>query len=83
MFEDTSGFRTGFKGLYTEVTYGVAYKPCNGLIIRPSIRYDNNSKSTGVGRQPNPVHRGDGCDPAVVSEILEVEPSPPIGFSFR
>lgn len=45
VFEDTSGFRTGFSGLYTEVTYGVAYKAMNGLIIRPSIRYDNNSES--------------------------------------
>jgi len=45
VFEDTSGFRTGFKGLYTELTYGVAYKAKDGLIIRPSIRYDNNSES--------------------------------------
>ncbi len=45
VFEDTSGFRTGFKGLYTEVTYGVSYKPYNSLMIRPSVRYDNNSQS--------------------------------------
>jgi hypothetical protein len=45
LFEDTSGFRTGFKGLYTEATYGLTYKAMDGLLIRPSIRYDNNSQS--------------------------------------
>ena len=45
VFDDAQGFRTGFKGLYTELTYGVAYKPCDSLIIRPSVRYDNNSQS--------------------------------------
>lgn len=45
VFEDTQGARTGFSGLYTEVTYGVAYKPCQSVIIRPSVRYDNNSQS--------------------------------------
>lgn len=45
VFEDTSGFRTGFKGLYSEVTYGVNYKPISALILRPSIRYDNNAQS--------------------------------------
>ena len=45
VFEDTSGFRTGFKGLYTELTYGVAYKATDSLWIRPSVRYDNNSQS--------------------------------------
>ncbi len=43
VFEDTKGFRTGTKGLYTEVTYGLAYAPKPGLIFRPSVRYDNNS----------------------------------------
>jgi hypothetical protein len=49
VFEDTSGFRTGFKGLYSEVTYGVTYKAGkNGwLWLRPSVRYDNNA-NTGV-----------------------------------
>jgi len=45
VFEDTSGFRTGFKGLYTEVTYGVTYKPVNWLYVRPSVRYDNNANT--------------------------------------
>lgn len=45
LFEDTKGFRTGFKGLYTEVTYGMAYAPMPGLIFRPSVRYDHNNDS--------------------------------------
>ena len=45
MFNDQQGVRTGFSGLYTEVTYGVAYKPMPGIIIRPSARYDNNANS--------------------------------------
>ena len=45
VFEDTSGFRTGFKGLYTEVTYGVTVKATDSLLIRPSVRYDNNANS--------------------------------------
>ena len=45
VFDDQQGVRTGFRGLYTEVTYGVAYKPLPGVIIRPSVRYDNNANS--------------------------------------
>ncbi|HJZ59651.1 MAG TPA: outer membrane beta-barrel protein [Gemmataceae bacterium] len=45
LFEDTKGVRTGFEGLYTEVTYGVAWKVMPGLILRPSVRYDNNNVS--------------------------------------
>ncbi|MBX9579484.1 MAG: porin, partial [Gemmataceae bacterium] len=45
VFNDTTGFRTGYEGLYTEVTYGVAWKPCPGLLIRPSVRYDYNGYS--------------------------------------
>lgn len=45
VFEDSQGVRTGFRGLYTEVTYGATYKPVNWLYLRPSVRYDNNSTS--------------------------------------
>ncbi|MCQ8780348.1 porin, partial [Escherichia coli] len=45
VFNDTTGFRTGFEGLYTEITYGIAWKPCPGLLIRPSVRYDYNGYS--------------------------------------
>lgn len=46
VFNDSTGFRTGFRGVYTEMTYGVAWKPVPGLILRPSVRYDYN----GSGR---------------------------------
>jgi hypothetical protein len=45
VFEDTDGVRTGFKGLYTEATLGVAWTPTPGVILRPSIRYDYNADS--------------------------------------
>jgi hypothetical protein len=45
VFNDQEGARTGFAGLYTEVTYGLAFKVADGLIVRPSVRYDNNSKT--------------------------------------
>lgn len=45
VFNDSTGFRTGFEGLYTEITYGIAWKPCPGLLIRPSVRYDYNGYS--------------------------------------
>lgn len=45
VFNDSTGFRTGSKGVYTEATYGVAWKPVPGLILRPSVRYDYNGTS--------------------------------------
>ncbi|HYH67175.1 MAG TPA: outer membrane beta-barrel protein [Urbifossiella sp.] len=45
LFDDTDGFRTGFRGLYTSATYGLAYKPLPGLMVRPFARYDNNNRT--------------------------------------
>ena len=45
LFNDTTGFRTGFEGLYTEVTYGVGWTPVPGLLLRPSVRYDHNNQT--------------------------------------
>lgn len=45
LFNDPQGFRTGFKGLYTEVTTGLAYKPLDWLIFRPGVRYDVNDRT--------------------------------------
>jgi hypothetical protein len=45
LFNDTSGFRTGSKGLYTAVTTGVAWKPVDWLIFRPGVRYDVNDRT--------------------------------------
>jgi hypothetical protein len=53
LFEDTKGFRTGSKGLYTEVTYGVAYAPVRSVIFRPSVRYDHNNTSAPFEGKPN------------------------------
>lgn len=44
-FNDSTGFRTGASGLYTEITYGVQWKPVPWLYLRPSVRYDNNASS--------------------------------------
>lgn len=45
LFDDAQGARTGFKGLYTAATYGLAWKPVPGLIVRPFARYDNNNRT--------------------------------------
>jgi hypothetical protein len=42
LFQDEDGYRTGTRGLYTSVTYGITWKPYQGLWIRPEARYDNN-----------------------------------------
>ena len=44
-FDDIDGNRTGFKGLYTALTAGLNFQPRKDIILRPEIRYDNNSKS--------------------------------------
>lgn len=53
LFEDTKGVRTGSKGLYTEVTYGVAYSPVRSLMLRPTVRYDHNNTSRPFDGKPN------------------------------
>jgi hypothetical protein len=44
-FVDEKGVRTGFEGLYTEVTAIAAYTPKDWLILRPFVRYDYNADS--------------------------------------
>jgi hypothetical protein len=44
-FDDIQGQRTGFRGLYTTVTAGVAYKANRAIIFRPEVRYDYNADS--------------------------------------
>jgi hypothetical protein len=41
-FDDNDGVRTGFAGLYSGTTLGVAFNPFRALIVRPSVRYDHN-----------------------------------------
>ena len=44
LFKDEDGYRTGTSGLYTEVTYGVTWKPNESVWIRPEVRYDHNDR---------------------------------------
>lgn len=44
-FNDPQGNRTGFKGLYTDVTAGLNFKLRKGLIVRPELRYDYSDES--------------------------------------
>ncbi len=44
-FDDFQGQRTGFEGLYTVITAGLAWKPCRAITMRPEIRFDYNSES--------------------------------------
>lgn len=45
LFDDSQGQRTGFDGLYTEITAGFQYRPIPALLIRPEVRYDYNNTS--------------------------------------
>jgi hypothetical protein len=45
-FDDFQGARTGFEGLYTAITAGMAFKPSKGVWIRPEVRFDYNGDST-------------------------------------
>lgn len=44
-FEDAQGERTGFSGLYTALTAGLAFRPVKDVLFRPEIRYDYNEES--------------------------------------
>ncbi len=56
LFDDYEGSRTGFKGLYTEVTGGLAVKLRPGLIIRPELRYDWNGQARAFNPGVDPSH---------------------------
>jgi hypothetical protein len=44
-FDDCQGQRTGFEGLYTTFTAGLAFKPIKDIWLRPEVRYDYNGDS--------------------------------------
>jgi hypothetical protein len=44
-FDDAQGQRTGFEGLYTAFTAGLAFRPRKDVIVRPELRYDYNADS--------------------------------------
>lgn len=45
LFDDFQGQRTGFAGLYTVLTAGLAFKPWKSVIVRPELRFDYNGES--------------------------------------
>lgn len=45
LFDDFKGQRTGFAGLYTDVTGGVQIQLTNRIRFRPELRFDNNASS--------------------------------------
>lgn len=49
-FDDCDGQRTGFAGLYTALTAGVAWKPKDWLIVRPEVRVDHNEAKPFEGK---------------------------------
>ena len=56
LFDDYEGSRTGFKGIYTEVTGGLAVKLRPGLIVRPELRYDWNGQARAFNPGVDPSH---------------------------
>lgn len=45
LFDDYQGQRTGFAGLYTDVTVGIQAQLTNRIRIRPELRLDDNDRS--------------------------------------
>jgi Putative beta-barrel porin-2, OmpL-like. bbp2 len=45
LFDDIQGQRTGYAGLYTEVTTGISFQPIKPVTIRPELRYDYQGES--------------------------------------
>jgi Putative beta-barrel porin-2, OmpL-like. bbp2 len=45
LFDDIQGQRTGFPGLYEDVTAGVSFQPIKAVTIRPELRYDYQDES--------------------------------------
>jgi hypothetical protein len=44
-FDDIQGQRTGFRGLYSDLTVGLNFRLRPDIILRPEIRYDYNDRS--------------------------------------
>jgi maltoporin len=52
-FDDVNGNRTGYEGLYTAGTMGLAYTPQRSIILRPEVRFDHNASSRPFAGQPD------------------------------
>lgn len=44
-FDDFQGQRTGYPGLYSALTVGLAFRPIKDIIVTPEVRYDYNNDS--------------------------------------
>jgi hypothetical protein len=53
LFQDEDGWRTGTRGLYTSVTYGLNWTPTESVLIRPEFRYDNNINAPFENNEKN------------------------------
>ena len=45
VFDDIQGQRTGFPGVYEDVTAGLSFQPIKAITIRPELRYDYQDES--------------------------------------
>jgi hypothetical protein len=45
LFDDFKGQRTGFAGLYTDVTAGIQWQFTERIRVRPELRFDDNTRS--------------------------------------
>lgn len=45
LFDDYKGQRTGYAGLYTDVTTGIQWQATESIRVRPEVRFDDNSRS--------------------------------------
>jgi hypothetical protein len=52
LFDDFQGQRTGFRGLYTDLTAGLNYRPIKDVILRPEVRFDYNDESRPFENKP-------------------------------
>jgi hypothetical protein len=61
LFKDEDGYRTGTRGLYTSVSYGLTWKPKEWMSIKPEVRYDYNTNGPFEGGDRNLFIGGLSC----------------------
>ena len=53
LFDDPQGERTGFPGLYTQLTTGLNIRPRRDITIRPELRWNNNNETAAFENRHN------------------------------
>jgi Putative beta-barrel porin-2, OmpL-like. bbp2 len=53
LFDDPQGQRTGFPGLYTQLTTGLNIRPRRDVMIRPELRWNNNNETAAFENHHN------------------------------